>query len=79
MEEMLKRLHTPFAFLPAALEAAKYIRDYAESALTTAAFTKHTSITLEDDPVQVSTAHTPFPDLPDFAGRPSPLCHLSSL
>jgi len=27
------------------------IRDYAVVALTTAAFTEHTSITLEDDPV----------------------------
>jgi hypothetical protein len=50
-EEILNILHTTYTFPPAALEAAKSLRDYAEAALATAAFTEHTSITLEDDPV----------------------------
>jgi len=79
MEEMLKLLHTPFAFPPAALKSAKSLRDYAEAALTTTAFIEHTSSTLEDDPVPVSTAYTPVPGLPEPSARPSPMCHISSL
>ena len=51
MSEMLRILNTAYTFPPAALEVAMSIWGYAAVALTTAAFTEHTSITLEDDPV----------------------------
>jgi len=72
---MLKLLNTAYAFPPTALEAAKSLRDYAEAALTTAAFIEHTSITLKDDPVQVPIAHNPLLDLPEPSARPSPMRH----
>jgi len=54
------------------------IRDYAVAALTTVAFTEHTIITLEDDPVQVSNAKIPSYCLPDPSGWPLPICYLHS-
>jgi hypothetical protein len=78
MEEMFSILNTPYTFPSVAIEVAKSLRDYAEAALTTAAYTEHTSITLGDDPVQVSNARTPFPCLPDPAVRPLTLCHSHS-
>ena len=45
---MIKLLTSAYTFPPAVAEVAKSIRDYAFAALTTAAFTDHTSITLED-------------------------------
>jgi len=64
-------IHPP----PAATEVARSVREYAEAALTTDAFAEHTSITLEDDPVQVSHTHTHSPCLPDPSARPLPTCH----
>jgi len=64
---------------PAALESTKSLQDYAEGALTTSAFTEHTSITLEDDPVQVPIAYTPFTGLLEPSTRPLPKRHFSPI
>ena len=61
MTKMLRILNTAYTFPPAALEVATSIRDYAAAALTTAAFTEHTGITLEDDPVHVSDTRAMLP------------------
>ena len=50
-KEMIGLLTSEYTFSPSAAKVAKSIRDYAMTALTTAALTEHTSITLEDDPV----------------------------
>ena len=50
-EEMIRLLTSTYTFPPACAEVARSFRDYAMAALTTAAFTEHTSIMLEDDPV----------------------------
>jgi hypothetical protein len=73
--EMLRILNTAYMFPPAALEVANGIRDYAAAALTTAAFTENTNITLEDDPIQVHDTRIPPPQLPDTSARASPTCH----
>jgi hypothetical protein len=78
MEEMLHILDTTYIYPLAALEVATAIRDYAEAALTTAAFTEHTSITIEDDPVHVSNARAPSPYIPDTSARHLPPCRLHS-
>jgi hypothetical protein len=50
-EEMIRLLASAYTFPPTVALVARSIRDYALTALTSAAFTEHTSITLEDDPV----------------------------
>jgi hypothetical protein len=54
MEATIIILTTQYKWGPAALEAAKVIRDYAKASLTIAAFAENTNITLEEDPAQVS-------------------------
>jgi hypothetical protein len=74
-EEMIRLLTSAYTFPPAFVEVAKSIRDYAMTAVTTAAFTEHTSITLEDDPVQVTYTLARSPCLTDASVLPSPTTH----
>jgi hypothetical protein len=71
-EEMIGLFASAYTFPPTAAEIAKSIRDYPMAALTTAAFTEYTSITLEEDPVQVTNTHARSPCLTDPSVMPSP-------
>jgi len=65
-EEMLRLLTSTYTLPLADIEVARSVRVYAEMALTTAAFTENTSITLEDDLVQVTNTHARSPCLTDL-------------
>ena len=71
-EEMIRLLTSAYTFPLAVAEVARSIREYALATLTTATFTEHTSITLEDDPVQVTNTQTRSPCLTNPSVLPSP-------
>ena len=71
-EEMIRLLASAYTFPPTVALVARSIRDYALTALTSAAFTEHTSITLEDDLVQVTNNHARSPFHTDPSVMPSP-------
>ena len=58
---ILQILGTAYPFPPAALEAIQPLKDYAEAALTTAAFTAHTNLPLTEENVMVRPPPTPDP------------------
>jgi len=78
MTKMIHIMNTAYTFPPAALEAATSIRDYAAATLTMTAFTEHTCITLEDDPVQVSDTRTMPPSTLATSTKHLPSCHTHS-
>jgi hypothetical protein len=70
--EMLRLIQTAHPFPPTTIEVVRDIKEYAAAALTTAAFTENTNITLEDDPVQVHDTQHPLPPTPDRSAKDLP-------
>jgi len=70
-EATIKVLIAHYKHGPAAIEAVKDIKDYAEASLTLSAFVENTNITLEEDPVHVTPTAAPLGITSPRAIRPS--------
>ena len=70
-EATIKVLIAHYKHGPAAIEAVRDIKDYAEASLTLSAFVENINITLEEDPVQVTPTAAPLGITSPRALRPS--------